>query len=235
MNGQTRDSTDCEPPTKSRKMSTIISIPDDYEGYSLNTFCVPRHYEQDLDRILVPQGVIADRTERLARDIWDDMGEASSLVVLCVLKGGYKFCSDLLNFVQALNQNAGRSVQLRVDFIRLKSYENDKSTGEIRVVGGDNLTDLEGKNVLIVEDIIDTGHTMQRLLKIVGGYNPKMIKVCSLLVKRTPRSIGYRPDYCGFEIPDKFVVGYALDYNEYFRDLGHICIINEEGKKKYAI
>ncbi|MPC09591.1 Hypoxanthine-guanine phosphoribosyltransferase [Portunus trituberculatus] len=96
---------------------------------------------------------------------------------------------------------------------------NDDSTGDIRVIGGDNLSNLRGQNVLVVEDIIDTGRTMSRLLAILQKHEPKSVKVASLLVKRRPDSTGYRPDYCGFEVPDKFVVGYALDYNEYFRDL----------------
>ena len=86
---------------------------------------------------------------------------------------------------------------------------------------------------MIVENIIDTGKTMQTLLSLVKQHNPKMVKAASLLVKRTPRSAGYRPDFVGFEIPDKFVVGYALDYNEYFRDLNHVCVISETGKAKY--
>ncbi|XP_048652530.1 hypoxanthine-guanine phosphoribosyltransferase isoform X2 [Marmota marmota marmota] len=104
---------------------------------------------------------------------------------------------------------------------RSPSVVNDQSTGDIKVIGGDDLSTLTGKNVLIVEDIIDTGKTMQTLLSLVKQYNPKMVKVASLLVKRTSRSVGYRPDFVGFEIPDKFVVGYALDYNEYFRDLNY--------------
>ncbi|CDQ83352.1 unnamed protein product [Oncorhynchus mykiss] len=113
------------------------------------------------------------------------------------------------------------------------STQNDQSTGEIKVIGGDDLSTLTGKNVLIVEDIIDTGKTMKTLLQLLKQYNPKMVKVASLLVKRTPRSVGYTPDFIGFEVPDKFVVGYALDYNEYFRDLNHICVISETGKEKY--
>ncbi|XP_036901948.1 hypoxanthine-guanine phosphoribosyltransferase isoform X2 [Sturnira hondurensis] len=159
-----------------------------------------------------------DRTERLARDVMKEMG-GHHIVALCVLKGGYKFFADLLDYIKALNRNSDRSIPMTVDFIRLKSYCNDQSTGDIKVIGGDDLSTLTGKNVLIVEDIIDTGKTMQTLLALVKQYNPKMVKVASLLVKRTPRSVGYRPDFVGFEIPDKFVVGYALDYNEYFRDL----------------
>ncbi len=98
----------------------------------------------------------------------------------------------------------------------------------------DSLDVLKGKNVLIVEDIIDTGRTMQRLLATLNKHEPKSVTVACLLRKRTPLSDGYAPHYVGFEIPDNFVVGYALDYNEYFRDLGHICAINEHGKEKYS-
>merc|ERR1712156_1175013 len=112
---------------------------------------------------------------------------------LCVLKGGYKFFSDML----------------------------------------DKVNNLTGKNVLIVEDIIDTGATMRKLLTTIMKYQPKSVKVACLLRKRTPKSSGYVPDYVGFEIPNKFVVGYALDYNEYFRDLMHICEISPHGIEKY--
>ncbi|EDL84493.1 rCG47045, isoform CRA_b [Rattus norvegicus] len=173
-----------------------------------------------------------DRTERLARDVMKEMG-GHHIVALCVLKGGYKFFADLLDYIKALNRNSDRSIPMTVDFIRLKSYCNDQSTGDIKVIGGDDLSTLTGKNVLIVEDIIDTGKTMQTLLSLVKQYSPKMVKVASLLVKRTSRSVGYRPDFVGFEIPDKFVVGYALDYNEHFRDLNHVCVISESGKAKY--
>jgi hypoxanthine phosphoribosyltransferase len=96
--------------------------------------------------------------------------------------------------------------------------------------------------LLIVEDIVDTGHTMVALIDLLKQYEPNSIKVCSLLLKRTARSQGYVPDFVGFSIPDEFVIGYGLDYNgelsltaEMFRDLNQICIINENGKKKYAI
>jgi hypoxanthine phosphoribosyltransferase len=76
---------------------------------------------------------------------------------------------------------------------------------------------------------------MTKLLETLKQYDPLQVKVASLLVKRTPLSVGYKPDYTGFEIPNSFVVGYALDYNEYFRDLNHICIINDNGIKKYKV
>ncbi|KAL7979563.1 hypothetical protein Chor_004721 [Crotalus horridus] len=195
-----------------------IVIGDDEQGYDLDLFCIPKHYADDLEKVYIPHGLIMDRTERLAREIMKGMG-GHHIVALCVLKGGYKFFADLLDYIKALNRNSDKSIPMTVDFIRLKSYCNDQSTGDIKVIGGDDLSTLTGKNVLIVEDIIDTGKTMQTLLSLLQQYNPKMVKVASLLVKRTPRSVGYRPDFVGFEVPDKFVVGYALDYNEYFRDL----------------
>jgi len=220
--------------SKEERKESFIRIADDDPGYSLQQFCIPKHYEDDLSYVAIPEGIIHDRTERLARDIITDFG-SEAIVGLCVLKGGYKFFTDLFNKMQLLNRNTDKSVPISVDFIRLKSYENEKSTGSIKVIGSDNLDNLKGKNVLVVEDIIDTGRTMTHLLELLKKFEPKSVKVASLLVKRTPLAVGYRPDYIGFEIPDVFIVGYALDYNEYFRDLGHICVINDNGKKKYSV
>jgi len=215
----------------------MLSIPDDYKGFSPNLFCIPKHYEGAVDNVLIPNGMIQDRIEKLAKDMFTDMLQSrEALSAVCVLKGGYKFFSDLLDRINNLNSNhADSSVQINCEFIRLKSYENDKSTDEVRITGLDSLQGLQGKNVLIVEDIIDTGKTMEKLLNTLRNYNPKSIKVACLLRKRTPLSSGYIPDYVGFEIPDKFVVGYALDYNEYFRDLLHICCISKEGIDKYRV
>ncbi|GAB1603385.1 hypoxanthine-guanine phosphoribosyltransferase-like [Argonauta hians] len=213
-----------------------IVIKDNYVGYPLNMFCVPKHYEDDLIDIMIPAGLISDRIERIARDIVYAINpENEAIVVLCVLKGGYKFFADLLDKIKQLNRNSERSIPISIDFIRLQSYKNDKSQGSIQVIGGDRLENLKGKCVLVVEDIIDTGRTMVKLKELLAKHEPKCVKVTSLLVKRSSRSSGYKPDFTGFEIPDEFVVGYALDYNEHFRDLSHICVINENGKKKYAV
>uniref|UniRef100_A0A8C6Z039 Hypoxanthine-guanine phosphoribosyltransferase n=1 Tax=Nothoprocta perdicaria TaxID=30464 RepID=A0A8C6Z039_NOTPE len=176
-------------------------IGDDEQGYDLDLFCIPKHYADDLEKVYIPHGLIMDRTERLAREIMKGMG-GHHIVALCVLKGGYKFFADLLDYIKALNRNSDKSIPMTVDFIRLKSYCNDQSTGDIKVIGGDDLSTLTGK------DIIDTGKTMKTLLSLLKQYNPKMVKVASV-----------EKYIVGFEVPDKFVVGYALDYNEYFRDL----------------
>ncbi|XP_071390097.1 phosphoribosyltransferase domain-containing protein 1b [Centroberyx affinis] len=211
-----------------------IVIKDDWPGYSLDLFSYPAHYAGDLDCVYIPHGVIMDRTERLARNIMDDLGD-HAIVVLCVLKGGYQFSADLVDRIKALSRNSNHTIPMRVHFIRLKSYLNDQSTEDLHILGAEDLSFLSGKNVLIVEAIVDTGKTMKTLLKHVGAFRPKMIKVAGLLVKRGPHSSACLPDYVGFEIPNRFVVGYALDYNEYFRDLNHICVISESGKMKYKI
>lgn len=211
-----------------------IVIEDDWPGYSLDLFSYPAHYAGDLDCVIVPHGVIMDRTERLARNIMDDLGN-HDIVVLCVLKGGYQFSADLVDKIKALSCNSNRSIPMRVHFIRLKSYLNDQSTKDLHIVGAEDLSFLTGKNVLIVEAIVGTGQTMKTLLKHVEAFKPNMIKVAGLLVKRVGQTSSWLPDYVGFEIPNRFVVGYALDYNEYFRDLNHICVISESGKSKYKI
>eukprot|EP00088_Acartia_fossae_P045126 TRINITY_DN4831_c1_g1_i2.p1 TRINITY_DN4831_c1_g1~~TRINITY_DN4831_c1_g1_i2.p1 ORF type:complete len:224 (+),score=47.33 TRINITY_DN4831_c1_g1_i2:31-702(+) len=221
----------------SLNVDRVIKIPDDYEGLKKEHFCVPKHYEDSIANILITHGTIQDRIEKLAKDVFYDVYQVEEpLHVICVLKGGYKFFSDLLDKMNGLNSNhSDGSVPFSVDFIRLKSYENDQSSGEIKIIGLDNLDSLQGKNVLIVEDIIDTGRTMKKLLNTLKKYEPKSVKVACLLRKRTPLSSGYIPDYVGFEIPDKFVIGYALDYNEYFRDLLHICVISSHGIDKYKV
>uniref|UniRef100_A0A665T961 Phosphoribosyltransferase domain-containing protein 1 n=1 Tax=Echeneis naucrates TaxID=173247 RepID=A0A665T961_ECHNA len=203
-------------------------IEDDWPGYSLDLFNYPAHYSGDLDCVIVPHGVIMDRTERIARNIMDDLGD-HDIVVLCVLKGGYQFCADLVDRIKALSRNSNCTIPMRVHFIRLKSYLNDQSTEDLHILGAEDMSFLAGKA------IVGTGKTMKTLLKHVEAFKPKMIKVAGLLVKRVSQNSACLPDYVGFEIPNRFVVGYALDYNEYFRDLNHICVISESGKMKYKI
>ncbi|NWX84053.1 HPRT phosphoribosyltransferase, partial [Nothoprocta ornata] len=96
-------------------------ITDEESGYNKNLFCIPKHYEEDVERVFIPHGLILDRTERLARDIMHDMG-SHHIVALCVLKGGYKFFADLLDHIKVLNQNGDKSVPITVDFVRIKGY-----------------------------------------------------------------------------------------------------------------
>merc|ERR1711976_185668 len=168
----------------SLNLERCMNIPDEFEGYNTNLFCVPSHYEDSVGEVLIPHGMIQDRIEKLARDIFYKVvgNTHEPLHCLCVLKGGYKFCSDLLDRINMLNSNhSNGSIQIAVDFIRVKSYANDQSTGTVNIVGIDNLDNLKGKNVLVVEDIIDTGRTMKKLLNTLQSVEPKSIQVACLL------------------------------------------------------
>ncbi|XP_054159533.1 hypoxanthine-guanine phosphoribosyltransferase-like [Oppia nitens] len=227
--------------------SQPINITDDFPGYPIQSFNISPHFGQYLERVLIPGGLIQDRIERLACDVAIDMGD-QSFTAVCVLKGGHQFFSQLLDQIKQFYRyryastttttNNGQSAHLidqriGVEFIRVKSYENDSSTQDIRITGIESLDALRGQNILIVEDIIDTGKTMQSLLKLLDDYQLKSCRVISLFVKRTPLSNGYRPDYIGFEIPNSFIVGYNMDYNERFRELNHVCLMSETGKQQY--
>ena len=111
-------------------------------GYKTDLFCIPNHYTDAVGSVLIPHGMIQDRIEKLGRDVFYDMlsCEREPLHALCVLKGGYKFFADMLDKVNSLNSNHSEgSVQVSVEFIRLKSYENNQSTGEINIIGGEIL------------------------------------------------------------------------------------------------
>ncbi|XP_055449678.1 phosphoribosyltransferase domain-containing protein 1 isoform X2 [Psammomys obesus] len=175
-----------------------VVLLDNWPGYDLDLFTYPQHYYGDLECVLIPHGIIVDRIERLAKDIMKDIGY-HDILVLCVLKGGYKFCADLVEHLKNISRNSDRFVSMKVDFIRLKSYKNDQSLGEMQIIGGEDLSTLAGKNVLIVEDVVGTGRTMKALLSSIEKYKPNMLKVASLLVKRTARSDTVRPDCSAFQ------------------------------------
>jgi len=209
----------------------VVHIPENYSYYSLEDFAYPKHYEGDVKDIMIPHGLILNRVEKLAQKVFHD-NQKKPLVLLCVLKGGHQVFSDLVHFIENLNKATKFPVPLTFEFVKLQSYENDKSLGTVKIQGLNGDT-IRGKNVLVVEDIVDTGRSMIRLLEELEGFRPQSVKTLSLLVKRTPLSNGYTPNYAGFSIPDNFIVGYCLDYNDQFRDLGHICTISEQGIEKY--
>lgn len=194
---------------------------------------IPHHYQEDIASVLIPSGLVHDRVEKLAQNIRNDY-QGKTIHLLCVLKGGSAFFHDLIEKLRVFHQyHTCTYVPFTFDFIKVKSYENTQSTGNIEISGAD-LTRLQGKELLIVEDIIDTGKTMTKLIPYLQQYQPASVRVASLLEKRTPASCGFQAEYVGFSIPDHFVIGYGLDYNEIFRDLNHICIISEQGIQKYS-
>jgi hypoxanthine phosphoribosyltransferase len=137
--------------------------------------------------------------------------------MLAVLNGAFIFAGDLIRLLK---------VDAEVSFVKLKSYRGTVSTGEVQTLIG-LMHELKDREVLIVEDIIDTGRTMSKLLEMVWEQSPTSVKVCTLLVKPDVFKNKYRLDYVGFSIPDKFVVGYGLDYDELGRQLPDIYKIKD--------
>uniref|UniRef100_A0A3Q2Q6I7 Phosphoribosyl transferase domain containing 1a n=1 Tax=Fundulus heteroclitus TaxID=8078 RepID=A0A3Q2Q6I7_FUNHE len=193
-------------------------IQDDWPGYHLDLFTYPEHYHDDIENVYIPHGVIMNRVERLARYVMEDF-EDSKIMVLCVLKGGYKFCADLVESIKVLGRSSSRYLETRVEFIRLKSYLNDQSTEDLHIIGSSDLSFLRGKVCVSLLTLYHFNPSEHNYL------SPKRALLVYLDVD----------SYVGFEIPNRFVVGYALDYNEYFRDLNHICVISKSGKMKYKI
>ena len=214
-------------------MSQAIYISDD-AVFDPPTLCMPRHYHGCCESVLIPRGLILDRVEKLASDILAHY-KGETVHLLCVLKGGSIFFSELF---KALNDRfSGEHSPFTFDFCRVSSYENTESTGNVKIdLARKSLDDLSGRHVLFVEDILDTCTTMRELCKyFAANAKCSSVNTVALLLKRTPRAVpGFEAGFVGFSIPDKFVIGFGLDYNEVFRDLKHICVISESAIRKYA-
>lgn len=169
-------------------------------------------------KVLLDNEAIARRVAELAEQISDDY-EGEKVLLICVLKGAVIFTSDLMRRLK---------IPVEIDFIAVSSYGSDTaSSGVVRILK-DLESSIQGKDVLIVEDIVDTGLTLNYLRKNLLSRQPRSLKVVTLLDKPARRRVEFTPDYCGFEIPDHFVVGYGLDFNENYRQLAGIYIIDPE-------
>lgn len=169
-------------------------------------------------RVLISREQIANRVAELGRQITRDY-QGETLLFVGVLKGASFFLSDLARQV---------SLDVTFDFISVSSYGNStRSSGEVRLVK-DVDRPLEGKNVVVIEDILDTGLTLSFLRKQFLNHKPKSFKIAALLDKVSRRITDVHGDYVGFEIPDEFVVGYGLDYAEHYRNLPDVCVLPPE-------
>jgi len=178
--------------------------------------------EDDRLAPLLSQEQIASIVEDLADQISRDYGQRE-LVLVCVLKGAFMFLSDLIRHLR---------VPVQIDFVRLASYGPSlRTSGRVEITKDIEIS-IEGKDVLIVEDIIDSGRTIQFLKDRLTLAKPNSVKVCTLLDKKARREVTMEADYVGKEVDNLFVVGYGIDFNERYRNLPEICYLIPKDQPK---
>jgi hypoxanthine phosphoribosyltransferase len=173
--------------------------------------------ERMFGRPIVTQEQMRARIREMGRQISADYA-GKDLVLVGVLKGAYAFYADLARAIR---------IPVRVDFIVVMSYgSRAKTSGKVKLVT-DLTEEIKGKDVLLVEDIVDSGLTVQHLMKSLAKKKPRSIKVCTLLSKPNRRVVDVHVEYVGFKIPDQYVVGYGLDYQQKYRNLPYLAVLDQ--------
>jgi hypoxanthine phosphoribosyltransferase len=174
-------------------------------------------YEKFLAEVLIPADRLQARIAELGGQISRDYG-GRDLLLICILRGGVMFLTDLMRQI---------GIPHGIDFMAVSSYGVGAraASGQVRITLDLN-TDIRGKDVLLVEDIVDSGHTIASVLEMLATRQPASLKVCALLNKASRREVAVPLDYVGFEIEDKFVFGYGLDLDEYYRNLPFIGVVD---------
>ena len=173
-------------------------------------------------KVLLSEEEVDSRIKQIAAKVSKDYA-GKEIHLICVLKGGVFFTCELAKRI---------TVPVSLDFMSVSSYGDDtKSSGVVKIVK-DLDQPLEGKDVLIVEDILDTGVTLSHLVPMLKLRRPNSVRLCTILSKPSRRKVDIEPDYCGFEVPDEFVVGYGLDYDEKYRNLPYVGVLKPEVYEK---
>ncbi len=183
----------------------------------LKTCAVPVRWRKEVERILITDEQLARRIKILAREIEKDF-RGREMVVVSLLSGTVMFLADLIRHL---------NLPLRLDFIGVSSYGSGTESGEL-VFTKELRLDVRGRDVLLVDDILDTGKTMSRVLPKIRALKPRRIKTCVLLDKPARRVENIHADYVGFAIPDFFVIGYGLDFAERYRNLPFVGVLHPD-------
>lgn len=173
---------------------------------------------QDIERVLVGEDEIVELISRIAERINKDL-EGEPLLVIIILKGSTPFAMDLIKKLD---------MPVEIDFMQVSSYGKSTSSSGFINLKKDIEQDITGKNILIVEDIIDSGNTLFKIKTLFEDRKAKSVRICTLLDKPSRRVVDVKVDYVGKEIPDEFVVGYGLDYAEKYRNLSYVGVLKKE-------
>ena len=176
-----------------------------------------KDFFNDIERILYTEEQIRERIGELGRQISADY-QGKDLVLISILKGGILFLADLTRAI---------TIPHAFDLMGASSYKGTNSSGKV-IITKDTELALEGKHILLVEDILDTGRTLSVIIELLKIQDPASVEICCLLHKQRERKLSVPLRYTGFEIPDEFVVGYGLDYNEHYRNLSSIGVLKPE-------
>ncbi len=172
--------------------------------------------EDDVASVMINEEQLRERVGEVAAQITADYADQEDLLLICVLKGGYMFLADLSRALKRPHE---------LDFMGISSYgAGTTSSGAVQIIM-DLKSPIVDRNVLIVEDIIDSGRTLQYMSRSLEARGPASLRICSLLSKPSRREVDVPVDYIGFEIPDEFVVGYGLDFAEKYRNLPYIAVL----------
>ena len=176
---------------------------------------------EDIESILVNEEEIAEICDRLAAEITEDYrNSGKKLVLVCILKGSIMFTSELMKRIE---------LPVEIDFMRASSYgARTVSSGIINIHLDIKRDDMEEVDFILIEDIIDSGNTLSHLVRYLKERGAASVRTCTLLDKPERRTVDYTPDYCGKVVPDKFVVGFGLDYNEEYRNLPFVGVLKPE-------
>ncbi len=177
---------------------------------------------KDIKKVLITKEEIHEMVERIGKQITVDY-EGKTILMICVLRGAFIFMADLVREI---------SLPLSVDFMSVSSYGEGTSTSGVVRILRDLDADITGKHVIIVEDIIDTGLTLNHLKSLLMTRNPASMAICTAFDKPERRQAEVHVDYSGIRIPDEFIVGYGLDYNGDYRHLPDVCTLSDDGGDK---
>lgn len=174
-----------------------------------------------LKKILIKQEEIIARCKEIGEEISNDYKD-STPVLIGLLKGSVPFMSELMKYI---------SIDIKTEYMAVASYVGTESQGDVRILK-DLDSSIEGLDVIIIEDIVDTGRTLEKVKAMMYSKGAKTVKVASLLNKQSRRVVDIDADYVGFEIPDEFVIGFGLDYNQLYRNLPFVGVLKEECYKE---